>query len=424
MKVKLCLVVTLLIVFSILLVVQVKAEEFLWKDDFSYSSLQQMKNAGWDLANPSGTRLESDGVVLDGTKADTSINYLNHFPAGIFNWTIEIRALWLGHGHSQPAIYVGTEHHNYGFVADGWGSRYGLYRDGASPVTFGSYKEQANTWVTLRMEKQANIISMYCNGAVVNVYTEQDTSLSQLEGFSTISPWKGDEKYDYVQVSSSVSAQPSTSSGFPVFYVAVGGGIAAAAVIGAAVYYFFIAGGGAAAAAGAGGALASGAAGAVAGASTLINPAMISTVNSIFTNLFSETTTNIMTELGYETTSIVTPNVLSTSNAGELSNLSNQISEQQQLFNTLSTLISNNHEAALSSIPDGGGGTGLPTGEAPPSGGGGGGMTIIPRPPTSVLGGELQPYLESLQQGNAQQLLPDFTQTTNDPLSDIKPGLF
>ena len=341
MKGKLCILAALFVVLSLIFIVQVKAADFTWKDDFNYGSLQKMQNAGWDLANPSGTRLESDGVVLDGTKADTSINYLNRFPVGIYNWTIEIRAMWLGHGHSQPAIYVGTEHHNYGFVADGWGSRYGLYRDGASPITFGSYNEQANTWVTLRMEKQANIISMYCDGTLVKVYAEQDTSPSQLKGFSTVSPWKGDEKYDYVQVSSLVSALPSTSSGFPVLYIAVGGGIAAIAVVGAAVYFLFFAGGTASSAVALGGA-----AGAAAGAAILIDPAMVSTVNSVLTNLFSETTTNIMADLGYDTTGNVTPDVLSSANSTELTNLSNQITENQQFFNTLSTLISTNHDAS------------------------------------------------------------------------------
>ena len=406
MKGKLCILAALFVVLSLIFIVQVKAADFTWKDDFNYGSLQKMQNAGWDLANPSGTRLESDGVVLDGTKADTSINYLNHFPAGIYNWTIEIRAMWLGHGHSQPAIYVGTEKHNYGFVADGWGSQYGLYRDGAKPITFGSYKEQANTWVKLRLEKQANILSMYCDEALINVYTEQDTSPSQLTGFSTISPWRGDEKYDYIQVSSSVSALPSSSSGFPVFYIAVGGGIAAIAVVGAAVYFLFFAGGTAASA----GAL-GGAAGVAAGAVALIDPAMVSTVNSVLTNLFSETTTNIMTELGYETTGIVTPNVLSASTASQLTEITNQISEQQQLFNTLSTLISSNYEMSLSAVPNDSGSVN-PDAWLPQGGGGSGGILPggIPYLPSNS--SPLQTFVHNLSQ-QAPQIIQDALQSSD-----------
>jgi len=233
LKGKVCIIVAVFVVLSLVMTVQVKAADFTWREDFNYESLQQMEDAGWQLANPDGTRLDSGTVVLDGTQADTSINYINHFPEGIYDWTLEIKALWLGHGHSQPAIYVGTELHNYGFVADGWGSQYGLYRDGASPITFGSYAEQANVWVTLRMEKKANIINMYHDGTLVKSYTEQDTTPSQLTGVSTISPWKGDEKYEYYQVSESASAP---SSDFPLLYVVVGG-ITVAIVAVAAIYY-------------------------------------------------------------------------------------------------------------------------------------------------------------------------------------------
>ncbi len=223
MKIKRYMLIASIIVLSSLFVIQVKAADFSWREDFNYTSIQQMQDAGWQLGNPDGTRLESGTVVLDGTQADTPINYLNHFPAGIYNFTIEIKAMWLGHGHSQPAIYVGTARHSYGFVADGWGSQYGLYRDGASPITFGSYTEQANTWVTLKLEKQANILKMYYNGALVDTYTEQDTTPSQLTGVSTIAPWRGDEKYDYYQVNSLASTPSSTTSpDFPLLYVALG----------------------------------------------------------------------------------------------------------------------------------------------------------------------------------------------------------
>ncbi len=305
-----------------------------------------MQSAGWSLANPDGTRLESGGVVLDGTSGDTSISYLSHFPAEIYNWTIEIRASWLGHGHSQPAIYVGTERHNYGFVADGWGSQYGLYRDGASPIKFGSYKEQANTWVTLRLEKQANILTMYCDGTLVNVYTEPDTNSSQLRGFSTISPWKGDEKYDYVQASSSVSAPPATTdSGFPVFYVAVGGGIAAVAVIGAAAYFLFFAGGTAASAgvlaggtAGATiviGGLAGGSAASVAAGGLLVNPEVF---GNVMTNLLSGTVNDLMSWLGYNGSGLAVSDVFgsSTLSPADSSDLG---SELKNVFEGLSDTV-------------------------------------------------------------------------------------
>ena len=334
----------LFVILGLLVVVQVKAEEFSWRDDFNYASLQAMRSGGWDLANPNGTRLESDGVVLDGTKGDTSINCIGHFPTGIYNWTIEIRAMWLGHGHSQPAIYVGTSKHNYGFVADGWGSQYGLYRDGAKPITFGSYKEQANVWVTLRLEKQANILSMYCDGALVNVYTEQDTSLSQLGGVSTISPWRGDEKYDYYRVSSSVSVA-DTSSGFPILYIAVGGGVAAVALIGAVAYFLFFAGGTGAAAGALAGGVAAGTAGAAlggVGGAVAWGLAGSDVFESVMSNLFFETVTNIMSDLGYDCSSLTAPDVFGQPISGDsAAGLSSENTEIASIYEIIGDYYAN-----------------------------------------------------------------------------------
>jgi hypothetical protein len=219
------------------LVISIYAADYSWKDDFSYSSLQEMQNAGWILENPSGTRMESEGVVIDGTGADTVIRYRD-FPDDIEEWSVETRSMWLGVGHSGPGLNVITEKHTYGASADGWYNDLNFDRDG-EVINVGSYTEQANVWVTMTLIKKDDNIKMYFNGELVYTYVERDTSSSELIGVDRIAPWHGVMLYDYYQVK---GPDVLVSSDFPVLYVAVGGAIGAIVVIGAVVYFFFISG--------------------------------------------------------------------------------------------------------------------------------------------------------------------------------------
>ncbi|MEM2130445.1 MAG: hypothetical protein QXZ70_07600 [Candidatus Bathyarchaeia archaeon] len=280
-------------VLVLILIAETQAADFSWKDEFTYANLQEMQNAGWVLTNPGGTRLESGGVVLDGTNSDTVIRYRNHFPSGIYEWSVETKSMWTGVGHSGPGLNVYTEKHHYGVVADGWYNHFAFDRDGKI-VTFGAYKEQANVWITMTITKKGNAVNVYCNGQLIYNYTEQDSGSYSLVAVERIAPWKGVMVYDYYQVAGpDVVSKPTTDSGgFPIFYIALGGGIAALIVVGGLIYTFFIASGSAAASTGA---LASGVGAAMAG--TAITG--VNALPSFFSNLVSESVSEIMTSLGY-----------------------------------------------------------------------------------------------------------------------------
>jgi hypothetical protein len=81
----------------------VQAADFEFREDFNYANLDQMTNAGWTINRPSGTSFDSGAVVLDGTGGDSSISYSNHFPSGIYDWTVETRAMWLGRARRELA---------------------------------------------------------------------------------------------------------------------------------------------------------------------------------------------------------------------------------------------------------------------------------------------------------------------------------
>jgi hypothetical protein len=297
LKAKLCLLAALFVVLSLVLIVQVKAADFSWKDDFNYANLQEMEDAGWTYVNSNGISFQSGGVVIDGTKADTIIRYRG-FPSGIYEWSVETKSTWLGTGHSGPGINVITEKHSYGVVADGWYNHFAFARDG-NQVTFGSYKEQANVWVTMTITKKGDAVNVYCNGVLIYNYTEVDTASYKLTGVDRIAPWRGVMLYDYYQVAGPgvVAAPTAESGGFPIFYVAVGGGIAAIVAIGAVVYFIFFAGGSAAAVAGVAGGTAAGALSGTASASLVGSDEAL---YSLASNLMSETVSDILKDLGYD----------------------------------------------------------------------------------------------------------------------------
>jgi hypothetical protein len=171
-----------------------------WRDDFSYTTQQQMQATGWTFGRPAGTTLETGTVILNGVGGDTSITYPGPLPTGLYDWRAEANVMWLGQGHSGLNIFIITEKHSYGFSADGWYSNFVLYRDNIKLLTFGTYQEQNSQWVSLTMQKTANTIYMYFNGLLQNTYTETDATPSMVTAVTLVSPWQGDSKYDYIQL--------------------------------------------------------------------------------------------------------------------------------------------------------------------------------------------------------------------------------
>jgi outer membrane protein assembly factor BamB len=199
-----------------------QTENSVWKEDFNYSSYDQMVTAGWSSQHAAGVGFTSTGVVLDGTSGDTSIALSNKFPSGINDWTVVDRSRWTIGSHSGNNVGAATDKHSYLFAADGWYSEFAFYRDGQKILTFGNYQEKSNEWMLLRMEKQGNRVDMYFNEQLQNSYNETDQSPSQLVGVSSVAPWLGGAEYDYIQVHSigstiATTPQPSAEDSWTMF---------------------------------------------------------------------------------------------------------------------------------------------------------------------------------------------------------------
>ncbi len=201
-----------LFVFCLVLTAQAQTVASVWRDDINYSNFNEMSTAGWTAVNSPGISFGSSSVILDGTQTDTSIRYSNKFPSGIYDWKVETRTRWILGSHSGNAVSLSTDKHSYAFLVDGWYSEFAFYRDDQKILRFGSYQEESSKWLTLRLEKHGNQISMYLNDQLENTYTETDSSASQLVDVYSVSPWIGGAEYDYFQVwsiGSSSTPQPS-----------------------------------------------------------------------------------------------------------------------------------------------------------------------------------------------------------------------
>lgn len=200
-----------LLISSFFTITNAQNKNSIWRDDMNYSSSSQLETAGWTLQHQEGISFTTDGIVLGGANGDTAIHYSNKFPSGINDWIVEVRSRWVSGSHSGNGVSAVTNQHSYGFSADGWYSNFAFYRDNQKILTFGSYQEQSNQWLTLKMEKNGNKIDMYFNDVLQNSYTESDTTPSQIIGVNLISPWLGAAEIDYYQLSTIKQAATADS---------------------------------------------------------------------------------------------------------------------------------------------------------------------------------------------------------------------
>jgi hypothetical protein len=247
-----------LFVLSLPLLVKAQDNTPIWRDEMNYQSYGHLQSAGWTSEHPDGVSFGTNGVILDQTNGDTAIHYSNHFAAGIYNWKVEDASRWVSGDHCGNDISALTEKHTYAFSADGWYSNFAFYHDGGKVYTSekGTFSESKGVAFTLSMVKIDNKINCYCNDELKYIYTESDSTPSQLNGVDAVSPWRGASEYDYFELSTSSggSIVPDQSNNLLSNPLVIGG-IAGGALIGvgAAVYYFVIAGGGGAGSAGAAG---------------------------------------------------------------------------------------------------------------------------------------------------------------------------
>jgi len=202
---------------SFILIPQVKAQIYEWRDDFNYSNLDEMERAGWVIGNKGYTIVEDGYVILDNDGwVGTYLRYRN-FPSGIYEWKAESKGMWIGRSYGSLHIIVETERHVYSWWGDSYYPEFVFSRDDVKIFRFPGYRPKLNEWFTLTLEKKGNIFYMYFNGELQKTYVETDEKTGELKGIGVNSAWIGTTKYDYI----SLSARGETKT-YPYAWIIAG----------------------------------------------------------------------------------------------------------------------------------------------------------------------------------------------------------
>ncbi len=167
---------------------------------FNFTDVDEMISEGWTVTKPEQTILYPDkGVMIDGTQGVAEITYSVDVSEDIYDWKIDVKAAWLGAGHSRINIQMMTERHSYIWAVDGGNQRYILLRDSSTAKTAPGYTEKDGEPVYLTIMRIGNIFTLYSNGEHIASYIEPDNAPSRVTAVSLTSP--ADTKHQYIYMS-------------------------------------------------------------------------------------------------------------------------------------------------------------------------------------------------------------------------------
>jgi hypothetical protein len=171
-----------------------------FQDNFTYASISQMSNTGWSFNTPSQASVSGGSLTLvNNGNAGSQATWGNVTP-GVGNWTVTVRAEWVGGLYGTLQLNAFTARHSYFWHADGYPTfdQYIFYRDGQIVLGINGYVPALNVWHTLRMDMVNGKISLYFDSSLITSYTETDpgTALTQ---FGPAAGWQSTDSYSFMQ---------------------------------------------------------------------------------------------------------------------------------------------------------------------------------------------------------------------------------
>jgi hypothetical protein len=172
-----------------------------WRDDFSYQTLGQLKDAGWTLENEQLTFV--GGGLVDLTATDQKPSMIGYVfsgyssPSGNSEFRVEIRQ----HVHDGPSgrnctISILTERHRFSIACSVESSvMYDFLVDNQSSTP--TIEDGPFGWHTLVFEKKGNTLNWYVDGTAEGSYTEPEDTRDGLLSVEL----QSNSSYDYVSVS-------------------------------------------------------------------------------------------------------------------------------------------------------------------------------------------------------------------------------
>ena len=233
-------------------------DQFPFRDDFYYNSIDDMNSNGWTQCGQGASQSYqvSNGLL---TLEDGAAMCWSHVPSGVSNWTATFRGQWYDNPYPSTGVEVvaQTSSHVYKFAA-GEGEGLVVYRDGAIVINSPGWRPYCDyydsyypcftdfgVWHNYHLVMNGGILTAYFDSNIVGTYTESDPAtelvlISPMSGSdigvlwdsvtasspprqSTVPlPFRDD--FDYNSIDQLQEAGWSTGGGTPASYFSVGNG--------------------------------------------------------------------------------------------------------------------------------------------------------------------------------------------------------
>jgi hypothetical protein len=169
-----------------------------FKDNFTYASISQMSSIGWSFNTPSQASVTGGSLTLVNNGVAGSQTAWGSVTSGVGNWTVAVRAEWVGGLYGTLQLNAFTARHSYVWHADGYFNQYIFYRDGQIVLRINGYTPALNVWHDLRIDMLNGKISLYFDNSLITPYTETDpgTALTQ---FGPAAGWQSTDSYTFLR---------------------------------------------------------------------------------------------------------------------------------------------------------------------------------------------------------------------------------
>ncbi len=187
---------------SVQVVVTVESTPFSFRDDFNYSSLDELSGAGWRVNPLAPMSLYSVGdgelTLRNDGSAGAEVEW-SKIPSGVGDWTVALRGKWVGNSVGTIQINVVTAGHTYFWFGDGLNRELRLLRDVCCEPVFrvSGYQPELNVWHEFRLDMQSGILSMFFDNNLAGTYEESDP-VTDLTTFGTQGSWLTDDSFDFI----------------------------------------------------------------------------------------------------------------------------------------------------------------------------------------------------------------------------------
>jgi hypothetical protein len=206
-------------------------------DDFNYSSLAEMKGAGWNVEPDNLVSVAGGNLTLDSDGSQGSSVSWQGFPIGVSDYTVEARVFYMNGSYGGPSangnysfkLEILTERHNYTFLAlgpeiDPYGKAWGILvakkdDNDASDQQFGYFSGPPRNCMHFRFSKLGQTIDWFARAGpyetlCCHARENEPDSTSSLMRVNLMTDFNSTVKVDFIAVTGTGLGSPFRVDGY------------------------------------------------------------------------------------------------------------------------------------------------------------------------------------------------------------------